>query len=299
MAVEEETGLPAWLKITLRGNDGDLEALGLALMELGSGGIEEGAGYVAAWFKPEGREEVEARLAALSAASGGGVSWEWDEVEKEDWWESWKKYFHPFRASERLWVRPSWEEADPPEPAMITLIVDPGRAFGTGAHETTRLCLRLIDEALRDKPCGEMLDVGCGSGILTVAARLLGVPKATAIDIDPLAVSATIENAGTNHVAEGVLAARADVRAVNARYPLVVCNILYQIIMGIAPELCRRVEPGGALILSGFLTPELDSVERMFGNLGMTVVKREELGPWGALVLTAGKGDGSVEVNDG
>lgn len=283
--MEEAMDAPAWVKVTARGEPDALEALGLALVEAGSGGIEEGAGWVSAWFKPEGREEIDVLLAAFGRTSGAAVEWEWTDVPKEDWWESWKAFFHPFRASERIWVRPSWEDAAPPEPGMVTLVVDPGRAFGTGAHETTRLCLKLIDEALAAKSCPHMFDVGSGSGILTVAAKLLGVEKVTAIDIDPLAVSATIENTALNGVGEGVLAARADVRAVSATYPLVVCNILYQIIMGIAPELCRKVEPGGTLILSGFLTPETESVERMFGNLGMIVTRREELGPWGALVL--------------
>lgn len=275
---------PAWLKVTARAGEDLLEAVGLALMEAGSGGVEEGAGCVSAWFKPEAKEAVES---ALGAEFGGAVELMWTEVPKEDWWESWKAFFHPFRASKRLWVRPSWEEAPPPEEGMKTLVIDPGRAFGTGAHETTRLCLNLIDDELTRARAASMFDVGCGSGILTIGAKLLGVAKVTAVDIDPLAVSATIENIELNGVAEGVIAARADVRAVGATYPLVVCNILYQIIMGIAPELRRKVEPGGVLILSGFLVPELDSVERMFANLGMKIERREELGPWGALVLRA------------
>lgn len=288
--MEEATEIPAWIKITAKGEEASLEALALMLVEAGSGGIEEGVGSVSAWFKPERRKEIDALISGFSPASGAGLAWDWTDVPVEDWWESWKAFFHPFQASERIWVRPSWEDVPPPNPGMVTLVVDPGRAFGTGAHETTRLCLRLIDEALAEKPCPHMFDVGSGSGILTVAAKLLGVEKVTAIDIDPLAVSATIENTALNGVSEGVLAARADVRAVGAAYPLVVCNILYQIIMGIAPELVKKVAPGGTLILSGFLTPELDSVERMFGNLGMTIARREELGPWGALVLASRQG---------
>lgn len=288
MEESEKIEAPAWLKCEVRAEEGLLEVVAVLLTDLGSGGVEEKAGSVAAWFSPSAREEVELALTAFAGGAGSSVDWEWSEIEKEDWWESWKKYFHPFRASGRLWVRPSWEEGEPPEAGMSTLIVDPGRAFGTGAHETTRLCLNLIDEALKESPTDAMFDVGCGSGILTVAARLLGVRTVTAIDIDPLAVSATVENTAMNGVGDGVLAARADVRAISGKYDLVVCNILYQIIMGIAPELVKKVAPGGRLILSGFLVPELEGVELMFQNLGMTVEKREEIGQWGALVLRSG-----------
>ena len=286
--VEETTSdQPAWLKCTVTAEAAVLELLALLLIDLGSGGIEEDGGSIAAWFAPARKSEVEEALDLFRKGQKAQLGWAWSEVAKEDWWESWKKYFHPFRASERLWVRPSWEEQPPPDPSMAVLVVDPGRAFGTGSHETTRLCLKLIDEALAAKPAASIFDVGSGSGILTVAARLLGVQKALAIDIDPLAVSATLENARMNGVAEGVLTARADVRAVAARHPLVVCNILYQIIMGIAPELVRKVEPGGTLILSGFLVNEAEGVERMFKTLGLDVCKREEMGQWGALVFEA------------
>lgn len=285
MAGTEKGETPAWMKCTISSSEGNLEALGLFLTDLGSGGyLEEGA-TISTWFEPARKEEIDAYLTTFAAQRGEPVTWEWEEVPEEDWWESWKKFFHPFAASERIFVRPSWEKADPPHGGMVTLITDPGRAFGTGAHETTRMCLNLIDEALAQKPAARMFDVGSGSGILTIAARLLGVGEVTAIDIDTQAVSATLENTRLNNVADGVLVARADVRAVNERYELVVCNILYQIIMGIAPELVKKVAPGGLLILAGFLTPETQGVEEMFERLGMKVEKKLEMGQWASLVL--------------
>lgn len=282
---EEAPNTPAWLKCAVVGEAETLEALGVLLMDLGAGGVEEKAGSIQVYFKPEEKERLDACLEEFKASNGNEITWEWEEIPEENWWESWKAFFHPFEASPRLWIRPSWLPDPPPRAGMAELVVDPGRAFGTGAHETTRMCLALIDEALSQKPCEHMLDVGCGSGILTVAARLLGCPRVTALDVDALATSATRENCEINKVLEGVLVMRADIRAVGAAYSLVACNILYQIIMGIAPELCKKVAPGGTLLLSGFLVPETEGVERMFLGLGLKTVKAVEMGPWGALVL--------------
>lgn len=278
---------PAWIKLIVRAEPEPLEILGQLWMEMGAGGLEEMDGGVAVYVKPGEAPAYREAVLDLARERGWPVEIESGEIAEENWWESWKAFFHPFRASGRLWVRPSWEDLPAPEPGMKTLVVDPGRAFGTGAHETTRMCLDLIDRTLQAESHEEMFDVGSGSGILTVAARLLGVQRVVAIDVDPLAVSATVENCAANGVEEGVLAVRGDVRAVGGRYGLVVCNILYQIIMGIAPELVKRVAPGGTLVLSGFLVQETGGVKAMFGNLGMVSVEALEMGPWGALVLKA------------
>lgn len=277
--------VPAWIKIEVKGADLDLEVAGSIFLDLGAEGLEETAGGIAVYAKPEESGNYIGALADYDKAHPGCISFSTMPVFEEDWWEKWKEFFRPFRASKRLWVRPRWEDAEPPSTDMTVLVVDPGRAFGTGAHETTRMCLSLIDDNVLAHGTGEMLDVGTGSGILTVAARLLGVEKVVALDIDPLAASAAVENCAMNNVSGGVLVLRADVRAVNAVFPLVVCNILYQIIMGIAPELIKRVAPGGRLILSGFLVPEIEGVSAMFGNLGMETERVMEMGEWGAVVL--------------
>jgi ribosomal protein L11 methyltransferase len=170
---------------------------------------------------------------------------------------------------------------------MKTLVIDPGRAFGTGGHETTRLCLEFLDQCLEESPVDKVLDVGSGSGILTAAARLLGVPRVTALDIDPVAVEVTRENLRLNGVEDGTEVFCGNLFAVEGRYPLVVSNILYQILMGMAPELARRVLPGGRLILAGFLVQEAASAEALFTAQGLRVERRAEMGPWGAFVFRA------------
>ncbi|TLN16754.1 50S ribosomal protein L11 methyltransferase, partial [bacterium] len=110
-------------------------------MELGAGGVEEGDETLAAYFRPEEKEKVALALEGFGAAHSLAVKVEWEEIASEDWWESWKKYFHPLEASKNLWICPTWEDAPPPRPEMAVLRIDPGRAFGTGGHETTRLCL--------------------------------------------------------------------------------------------------------------------------------------------------------------
>jgi ribosomal protein L11 methyltransferase len=165
--------------------------------------------------------------------------------------------------------------------------LDPGRAFGTGTHETTRLCLALLDDAVGQSPPSAFLDVGCGSGILSIGARLLGVPRAVALDIDGLAAGATRENARANGVADGVRAVCGDLRCLRGTFPLAAANILYQILLGLAPALAARVAPGGLLVLSGLLVPEIPSAAAVYGSdrVGFEVLRRETLGEWGALVL--------------
>lgn len=261
-----------------------LEAVSLLLVDAGAGGTEETAGGVAAYF-PSGRQEaVEALLATYAADLAAPLRWEWASV-PPGWEDAWKAFFRPTRVSKRLAVCPSWEDWTPAEPGVKVIRMDPGRAFGTGAHETTRLCLRTLDGLLEGDARGPLLDVGCGSGILSVAAALLGVRRVAALDIDALAAGATRENALRNGVGARVSALCGDLRCVRGAYPIAVANILYQVLLGLAPILSGKVAPGGTLLLSGMLAPELDSAGRVYGGLGLREVAREVEGEWGALLL--------------
>ncbi|MBI5018550.1 MAG: 50S ribosomal protein L11 methyltransferase [Deltaproteobacteria bacterium] len=281
---------PLWLKLTVAASPPVREALAALLVEWGAGGTVQEPHGVVAYFRPEAREGLEAHLARLAAdARTSGEpdpTWRWEGIEEEDWWESWKIHFRPTRVSARLAVCPSWEEArwDPGDPRVRVIRMDPGRAFGTGTHETTRLCLRLLDECLAAEPAASLLDVGSGSGILSIGARLLGVPTAVAVDVDPIASEATRDNAERAGVG-GILTVCGDLRAIRGRYDLVVANILYQVLLGLAPGIAARTAPGGRLLLSGMLVPELPSAEAVYGRLGLTSERREVDGEWGAVLF--------------
>jgi ribosomal protein L11 methyltransferase len=280
----------SWLKLTVFAPGAVLEALSVLLVDWGAEGVEEGEGAISAYYRPAGQDGVEAGLRRLARDLEEGDSlpepfvWRWAEVREEDWWESWKAHFRPTRVSPRLAVCPSWEAWSAPEGVRV-LRLDPGRAFGTGTHETTRLCLRLLDEEQERRAPATLLDVGSGSGILSVAGLILGIPRVVAIDIDPVAAGATRDNAVQNGVDAGLLVACGDPRTVRGSYPLVVANILYQALLGLAPVLAERVSGDGRLLLSGMLACELPSARNVYARVGLSAEKESVEGDWGALVL--------------
>ncbi|MEK7680319.1 MAG: 50S ribosomal protein L11 methyltransferase, partial [Deltaproteobacteria bacterium] len=163
----------------------------------------------------------------------------------------------------------------------------PGMAFGTGSHETTRMCLKEIarvltsDEALRGKT--SLLDVGCGSGVLAIAAKKLGVKRAVAIDIDPVAVKVTKENAKINRV--NITASGRHVRKIKGVFSVVAANIISGALKTLAPELLERLKAGGFLILSGILRSEALALSRVFAGQGLKLLRRSDMGEWSCFVF--------------
>ncbi len=176
-----------------------------------------------------------------------------DEVAEQDWVRLTQSQFEPIRISGRLWIVPSWHVA--PDPMAINLELDPGLAFGTGSHPTTRLCLEWLEQAIQ--PGASLLDYGCGSGILGIAALKLGAADVLGIDIDKAALTAAADNAARNHVALRLAHSR-DV--LTETFDLVVANILTNPLMLLAPLLTARVKPGGRLALSGVLEAQANQV---------------------------------------
>ena len=187
-------------------------------------------------------------------------------LEDKDWEREWMQHYRPMAFGERLWVCPSWIQ--PPEPAAINLMLDPGLAFGTGTHPTTALCLAQLDGM--DLDGCEVVDYGCGSGILAVAALRLGAATALAVDNDPQALVATRDNAGRN----GIPAARLEVAAPEAvdshawsgRADLVIANILAGPLMELAATLLALLKPGGTLLLSGLLQTQAQALCRHYAG---------------------------------
>ncbi len=279
-----------WIWLEVLADPDVLEAVGVLLVEWGAGGTVHGPGRVEAYYPPGRREDLDARLGRYAADLARPLSWTWAEADAAGWQDRWKAFFRPARVSERLAVCPSWEAWTPPEPGVRVLRIDPGRAFGTGTHETTRLCLAALDDLSGEAPGRPVLDVGCGSGILSIGALLLDAPWAAAVDVDPVASRTARDNARHNRVADRVRVWCGDARSVGGRYPVVVANILYPVLAGLAPALARLTAPGGALVLSGLLREELDGIARIYIEQGFSERERRVLGDWGAVILTRSAG---------
>ncbi|MEE2976902.1 MAG: 50S ribosomal protein L11 methyltransferase [Pseudomonadota bacterium] len=181
------------------------------------------------------------------------------EVEEQDWVRVTQSQFEPIHIGEHIWVVPSWHDA--PEPDAVVLELDPGLAFGTGSHPTTRLCMEWLEQHVQ--PGERTLDYGCGSGILAIVAKKLGAGETVGVDIDPNAVEASRYNAERNHV-EATFALPDD--APEGTFDLVVANILSNPLKLMAAMLCARVRPGGRLILSGVLERQAEEVAAAYAS---------------------------------
>lgn len=181
---------------------------------------------------------------------------QWEQLEDKDWEREWMSNYHAIRCGERLWICPSWQQ--PPEPDKVNLMLDPGLAFGTGTHPTTFLCMQWIDQ--QDFTNLEVVDYGCGSGILGIAALLLGAKKVIGVDIDPQALLATTENAKRNNLPADVMPVYLPPRCPKVEVDVMLANILAGPLAELAPTLSGMTKVGGKLCLSGILSVQAKSV---------------------------------------
>lgn len=196
--------------------------------------------------------------AQKSAFAGSGAPPEFraEILEDKDWEREWMDHYHPMQFGKRLWVCPSWREA--PEPDAVNLMLDPGLAFGTGTHPTTALCLEWLDG--QELNGAQVIDYGCGSGILGIAALLLGARHVMAVDIDPQALTATADNLTRNQLPSERLNAYLPLNAPKLEADVLVANILAGPLCELAPTLAERVRPGGHILLSGLLSQQADEL---------------------------------------
>lgn len=235
-------------------------------------------------------EQLAERLAWLATLIPGlePVVPEIRRIRAEDWAESWKQHFGIQRIGSRLVVRPSWEEYTP-EPQDAVLTLDPGMAFGTGSHATTRLCLEALAELYETGPGPQrVLDVGTGSGILAVAAALLGARKVLGCDIDATACRVALDNARQNGVERQVAVTRDPLETLEGNFEVVLANILAEENARLAAELVNRLAVGGALILSGILNEKEQLVIDAFDGRGLTGPDIRRQDEWSCLCYRKG-----------
>jgi len=186
----------------------------------------------------------------------------WEQLEDKDWEREWMNNYHAIRCGERLWICPSWQQ--PPEPDKINLMLDPGLAFGTGTHPTTFMCMQWIDQ--QDFNGLDIVDYGCGSGILGIATLLMGAKKVIGVDIDPQALLATVENAKRNNLPEDSMPVflPKDTPAIKA--DIMLANILAGPLAELAPALNDMTKIGGKICLSGILAIQADAVKAAYSK---------------------------------
>ncbi len=270
------------LRLAVRVEREQAEIVLAELLELAPGGVEEvaiGDGVVE--YAVYGAPGELPALPDLTAAAGEALVEVRTEEVADDWDRRWREFHKPLVLDGRLAVRPPWE---PPVGAEVELVIDPGQAFGTGAHATTQLCLELMLEL--DRAGGDFLDLGCGSGVLAIAAARLGWAPVVALDYDPASVEAAIDNAGVNGVAIDVR--RHDLRVDPvATGRTVAANLLRPLLLAWVKRLAAAPAPAlpQTLIASGLLLGETDEVSDAFAALGLVQAARRESGDWAALLL--------------
>lgn len=227
--------------------------------------------------------EIRQRLGALSHMDVD-VETRSEVVDEKDWAHAWKAYFNVTRITDRIVVKPDWKPYDP-KPRDIVIHIDPGMAFGTGTHPTTFMCLELIETFITQN--SSLLDVGCGSGILMIAAAKLGATTMTGIDTDPVAVQITEENLEKNGISAdsvSVLTTPLDKTPEN-QYKLITANIIAQVIVQILPDIARRLSPDGCAILSGIIDERMPDVQKALDASGLECIKKHQDAEWVAMAV--------------
>lgn len=256
------------------------------------GPADDGIAYLS--FYVEEDADKEALLASVKEALedlknfvdiGEGTITE-SETEDKDWINNWKQYFHQFYVDDIL-IIPSWEEVKPEDQGKMIIHIDPGTAFGTGMHETTQLCMRQLKKYVT--PETELLDVGTGSGILSIVSLKLGARHAVGTDLDPCAISATKENLEANDIPEGsmdvMIGNIIDDPAVQEqvgfeKYDIVAANILAEVLVPLTPVICHQLKKGGIYITSGIIDDKEETVVNAVKAAGLEVLEVTHQGEW-------------------
>ncbi|MGG4217386.1 50S ribosomal protein L11 methyltransferase [Paenibacillus jamilae] len=315
-----------WNEITIHTSEEAIEMISNFLHEAGAGGVSieesgslnkprdtsygqwydrplndipEGQAIIKGYFAEEVdmdsvRAQIEPRVEQLRTfdIDPGEVQYELKTVNEDDWANAWKQYFKPLRVSDRLTIKPTWEEYEPASEDEKIIELDPGMAFGTGTHPTTSLCLRTLESVIQGGE--EVIDVGTGSGILAIGAVKLGAKHVLALDLDPVAVSSARENTRLNELEERITIKESDLLSVlNASDPtlgiqlpvkLVVANILAEIILLFIDDVYNALQPGGIYIASGIWKNKEEAVETALKAAGFEIAEINRDEDWLAFV---------------
>ena len=249
---------------------------------------------------PAGHEQLLAVRTAVEVLKGrdleqafGRLEMQLDNLSEEDWANNWKQYFHPMPVGEKILIKPEWEALSAPTDRIV-FNINPGMSFGTGSHFTTQLCIEQLEKYVQ--PGDTVLDLGCGSGILSIISILLGAKSAVAVDIDPNAVQIAYENAERNGVsreqytvlAGNILEDQAvQEQIARERYPVVVANIVADVIIALAPAARRYITDSGILITSGIISDRVDETADALSASGFDIIAIERRTDWASIVCKA------------
>lgn len=238
---------------------------------------------------------IRSMLARLKSSDTEGVygrlELQMESIREEDWANNWKQYFKPFKVGERLVIKPSWEEYENTDGRVI-LEIDPASSFGTGKHHTTRLCLELLEKCLQKGD--KLLDMGCGSGILSIGAMLLGAGSSVAVDIEENAAATALENAEKNHIpAENYKTYYGNILAddeladkIDDKYDIITANIVADVLIAMKDHFRRYIKNGGILIVSGIIEERADEVVQALESAGFKDPVTQTCEGWAAVIFT-------------
>ena len=293
-----------WLKISLDVPHVAVESVSDLLGVISGVGVEvlppgETATGISAFFavEPEPGQEPDRTAAAILDRVSGELAallslydlpvpaLEHRLLEDEDWATSWQRFFTPFEIVPGLVIRPSWETCRAGTDQQV-LEMDPGMAFGTGQHASTRMALALVTETCRQQQPAAILDVGTGTGILAMAAVLFGARRAVAIDNDPEAVRVARDNIRINRLQDRIRVSGTDLEDCRGPFPLICANIVHDVLVDMAPAFRRLLAPGGRIVLAGILRGNQEkSISRAYARLGLQTLRTLHTDEWAALLL--------------
>lgn len=286
----------SWLQLSVRSSAAAFDALANFLIERGSPGVVIKKNEIQAYFVHSRddasiRKDVQRFLRGINGlySHSREPRLRWKILEDRNWNRSWRRFFKPQKIGKTFWVTPPWATV-PSSHQRQVITIEPGMAFGTGTHATTRGCLEFIERAansLRDTDFNA-LDVGTGSGILAIALAKLGARKVWALDNDPVALKVARKNARCNRVQGKIVLQATALNRIRRSFPLVVANLTAETILELAAALETKVAPRGFLILSGILTPKANAIIQRFKLAGFRMARRKHEKEWATLLLRRG-----------